>query len=85
MIISLFFGHPAQHMGSYFLNKGLNTHSLQWKYGVLNNGLPGKSICNHILNLLLWLGLDYVKTHSEYKHYNRSKTGYWILHYFDSF
>ena len=34
-------------------DQGLNSHSLQWKHGVLTTGLPGKSLlCSSLISLL---------------------------------
>ena len=36
------FCHISLHVGSYFLDQGLNMCPLYWKHGVLITGLPGK-------------------------------------------
>ena len=41
--IYLFIGPTAQHVGSLFLDEGLNSGPLQWKPRVLTAGLQGKS------------------------------------------
>ena len=37
------FGHATRYAGSYFPDQGSNLCPLQWKYGVLTTGPPGKS------------------------------------------
>ena len=37
------FGRTAQHVGSWFPEQGLSPHPLQWQFGVLTAGPPGKS------------------------------------------
>ena len=38
-----FFGHTAQHVGSYLPDQGSNPRPLHWKRGVLTIGPPRKS------------------------------------------
>ena len=44
VFVWFFFGCATPHAGSWFLDQGSSTRSLQWKHGVLTTGLPGKSL-----------------------------------------
>ena len=50
--LSFFFsGCPAQHVGSYFPYQKSNPCSLQWKYGFLTTGPPGKALVFSVLGV----------------------------------
>ena len=49
LVLSLFFFLAAWHVGSYFPNQGSNPCPLQWKYGVLTTGPPGKSLSRFLI------------------------------------
>ena len=52
--------HAAQHVGSQYLNQGLNPHFLQWEFGVLTIELPGKSPHFHLCICKIFIELIYM-------------------------
>ena len=51
----LILGNTSKHVGTCFPNQGSNLCRLQWKYGVLTTGPPGKSHTTiFILNVLTY-------------------------------